>query len=170
MDRALKEAEPRYGIRRSNPPVVSKNQQLLQYHVICRRNVNHRMYKNHERVCRWQVGHETLVHGACGRPIRRRSFSRHLQTCCRTLDYVGTLWATPASKETSQTTANPLTLDFQIEELTTSAASVVHDSDSEDATNYHTPELSQEEDIYIHILRSPTPILVNNGKTILLFI
>ena len=142
VDRALKEADPCYGVRRSNPPVVPGNQTLLHYHAICRRYVNHRMYMNHQRVCRWQVGSETLTHKACGRPIRRRSFSRHLQNCCQTFDYVGIGRAPPTLKETSQATTSPSTPDLQIEELITSVASVVLDSDNEDINDYHTPDLS----------------------------
>ena len=50
-DRELTEADSLYGVRRSNPPVVSDNIALLRYHPICRRNVNKKHYKNHEKIC-----------------------------------------------------------------------------------------------------------------------
>ena len=54
---ALAKADPRYGTRRSNPPIVPRKYgRLTRYHHVCQRMVIGRYFENHQKVCRWQVG------------------------------------------------------------------------------------------------------------------
>ena len=143
VDRAIENADPRYGVRRSNPPVISGDQPLYRFHSVCRRNVSYHCYENHVRVCKWQVGQETLVHRECGRLVTRNDFDQHLKICNQTFDHVGFRRA-PSLNETERSSTRPRSPSIQMEELTTHTAAVTLDSEYE--SDYHTSNLSQEEE------------------------
>ena len=138
-ERALAEADPLYGARRSNPPVVGKDIELLRFHPVCRQKVIKKHYDNHEKICRWQVGAETLVHYKCGRSVKRSDWERHGRECGK-FSYVGASINKnipppvhyEAEPEYSQGPEPPEETDPALE----------YDSDED----YHTPDLSEEED------------------------
>ena len=142
-ERALAEADPLYGVRRSNPSVVRDNIALLRYHPICRQNINKKHYKNHEKICRWQVGAETVIHYNCGRLVKRCDWSRHNRECNQ-FCYEG---ATTAP--TCKTTPSPASCEREPEcpqgELEEKLDDITLDYNSDD--DYHPPDLSQEDDI-----------------------
>ena len=138
-ERALAEADTLYGARRSNPPVVGKDIELLRFHPVCRQKVIKKHYDNHEKICRWQVGAETLVHYKCGRSVKRSDWERHGRECGK-FSYVGASINKnipppvhyEAEPEYSQGPEPPEETDPALE----------YDSDED----YHTPDLSEEED------------------------
>ena len=142
-ERALAEADPLYGARRSNPPVVRDDIALLQYHPICWQNVNKKHYKNHEKICRWQVAAETVIHYNCGRLVRRCDWSRHNRECYQ-FCYEGASTA-PIYKTTPSPASCENKPECPQEELSKDLDDITPDDNSDD--EYHTPDLSQEDDI-----------------------
>ena len=144
-ERALAEADPLYGARRSNPPVVRENIELLRFHPVCRRQVNKKHYDNHEKICRWQVGAETLIHSRCGRSIRKSDWERHGREC-NSFNYVGATTTSMTSPTQNLSAPNHCESEPKLSqgpEAPEETDSVLECNSDED---YHTPDLSDEED------------------------